>query len=242
MSKSVTGYTPAELLFGSSLTLDANLFAKDKEVQDILEVPINEWLASRCEQQLKAITAAKESQEQYDRHHTDITSAEVTTYNPGEWVLKKYPSALSGANGRPNKLHTNLKGPYKIKEKVADDEYLLTDAHNKTLRPVSVHLLRPYQFDSTRTDPSKEGYTDTNSWEVEKIVSHRHKSTNKHSVTKWLFTVKWLDYPDTENTEEPWSQLRDNVKLHEYLTSINKSRLIPKKYQDQTETEVSGGL
>ena len=52
------------------------------------------------------------------------------------------------------------------------------------------------------------------------------------SIRKFL--VKWLGYEKTHNTHEPWKQLKDNVKLHEFLISKNLKHIIPRKYIPST--------
>jgi len=227
LKKDVTGFSPAELLYGTALTLNANLFDL-KECEEIIETPINEWLAKRAQQQLKALAVARKAQEQHDLAHTEATVAEVTSYSVGDWVLKDYPRSVSGANGRPNKLFTNAKGPYKIVEKLSDQEYILQDANNHLLEPVSVHLLRNYKYDATRVDPSKEGFKDSETWEVEHILSHTGAGKNPRF---WKFKVKWQDYAHIHNTDEVWKNLINNGMLHQYLTKRKLEKYIPEKYR-----------
>ena len=49
-------------------------------------------------------------------------------------------------------------------------------------------------------------------------------------VTTMKFLVKWLGYDDTYNSWEPWKNVRDVEKLHQYLRENNLSKLIPKKF------------
>ena len=226
LEKAVTGFSPAELLFGSALTLNKNLVPKaDQEAREIIDEPINEWLATRAEQQMRLLALARKAQQKHDQAHTDDATPGVTRYAVGDWVLKDYPPTMGGANGRPNKLYTNSKGPFKIIKVISDQEYLVHDAHNRPLEPVSVHLLRPYIFDSTRTDPTKEGYRDNESWEVEKIVGH---TSNGKNPRHWTFKVKWKDYDSSQNTKEPWCNLLHNEFLHEYLNKLKLGSYIPK--------------
>ena len=45
------------------------------------------------------------------------------------------------------------------------------------------------------------------------------------------FLVKWLNYPSDKNTWEPYSSLRDVVKLHDYLRHNNMTNLINKQHR-----------
>ena len=42
------------------------------------------------------------------------------------------------------------------------------------------------------------------------------------------FTVKWEDYDESYNTEEPWKNLQHTEKLHQYLREKGYEKLIPK--------------
>ena len=42
------------------------------------------------------------------------------------------------------------------------------------------------------------------------------------------FLVRWLGYDETEDLWLPWSALRNNTVLHQYLRDNNMEKLIPK--------------
>ncbi len=43
------------------------------------------------------------------------------------------------------------------------------------------------------------------------------------------FLVKWDGYDDKFNSKVSWHELRNNELMHNYLKSINRSSLIPKR-------------
>ena len=59
---------------------------------------------------------------------------------------------------------------------------------------------------------------------VEDILEHR----GKHQRTQIEFLVKWFS---DKNTWEPYSSLRDVVKLHDYLRHNNMTNLINKQHR-----------
>lgn len=67
-------------------------------------------------------------------------------------------------------------------------------------------------------------------WDVEKVL--RHRGDVKGSKKQLFFFVKWVGYEDEANTWEPWENLRDNGKLHEYLASHRLKALIPQKFRE----------
>ena len=45
------------------------------------------------------------------------------------------------------------------------------------------------------------------------------------------FLVKWLGYDESENTYEPWKQLRNTEQLHAYLIRSGLQNQIPKEFR-----------
>ena len=45
------------------------------------------------------------------------------------------------------------------------------------------------------------------------------------------FFVMWKDYPESENTWEPYTNLRDNEVLHDYLKLKGLHRLVNKQHR-----------
>ena len=88
--------------------------------------------------------------------------------------------------------------------------------------------MKQFVFDSAITDPLDVARRDHMEFFVEQILDHRD---NVKGRTTLEFYVKWLNYPDNENSWTPYSHLRDTDKLHEYLRSKNMKHLIPKKFQ-----------
>jgi hypothetical protein len=75
------------------------------------------------------------------------------------------------------------------------------------------------------TDPRLVANADYQMFDVEKVISHTGKTKSEMK-----FMVKWVGYADSYNSEVPWSQLRTNVKLNQYLISKNMKKMIPKSF------------
>ena len=61
------------------------------------------------------------------------------------------------------------------------------------------------------------------------ILKHKGKPTKRSSLK---FLVKWVGYDDSHNTWEPWSNVRDNIILHQYLKDNKQLKsLVPDKYK-----------
>ena len=97
--------------------------------------------------------------------------------------------------------------------------------------------MKQFQYDPTNTDPADIARRDDQEHYVEKIISFEGDT---RKVTSLTFLVKWLGYDDpNDNTYEPWSGMKDNAKLHEFLISKNLRNLIPRKYLISSSTSAS---
>lgn len=221
LDKDVIGCTPAEILFGCSMDVDMNVM---DDVQSTM--PLHQWVEKRREIQNRIIASAKKSQEEHDNKHMSSASYDITEFLPNSLVYCAYPETAYGY-GRPTKLHSMFKGPYRVIRSVNNgDAYVLRDLVNGKEYTKSTHLLKRCELDETRYNPRDVALRDTaDSYVVENIVKHSGELQVKKDL---IFTVKWVGYE--ELTEEPWSNVRDNAVLHEYLRSIGKSQFIPKKF------------
>ena len=94
-----------------------------------------------------------------------------------------------------------------------------------------VTQLKQFQYDPTVTDSTDIARRDNLEFYVEKIISF---VGDVRKVSSLIFLVKWLGYDEILNIHEPWKQLKDNVKLHEFLISKNLKHIIPRKYISST--------
>jgi hypothetical protein len=72
--------------------------------------------------------------------------------------------------------------------------------------------MKPFLYDPAITNPVDVARRDHMEFFVDNILSHRGLPKRSHIE----FLVKWQDYPDSENSWEPYANLRDVDKLHDY--------------------------
>jgi Chromo (CHRromatin Organisation MOdifier) domain len=84
--------------------------------------------------------------------------------------------------------------------------------------------MKQFHFDPMRTDPSDVARKDYLEFFVEDILAHRG-DTKRLSTLQ--FRVKWLAYDESNNSWEPWANLREMEVLHKYLISKNLRQLVP---------------
>ena len=153
---------------------------------------------------------------------TDITDFPLNSY-----VLQRYEN---DEHRPPHKLNTRLRGPHKVLSKRNDGEvdiYTVENLATNRLEDFKVHDLQPFTYDPAYCDPRAVAMQDQQMFAVEAIRRHRGHRARKAQME---FEVKWLGYPESDNTWEPWANLRDNRALHAYLQAQGMESLIPRKW------------
>jgi hypothetical protein len=69
---------------------------------------------------------------------------------------------------------------------------------------------------------------DLQEFTIETILNHRGDKKKRSTLE---FEVKWLGYPDSYNSWEPWSNLRGTDALHLYLRTHGMASLIPTRFR-----------
>jgi Chromo (CHRromatin Organisation MOdifier) domain len=77
--------------------------------------------------------------------------------------------------------------------------------------------MKPFLYDPAITNPLDVASRDHMEYFVEDILSHR----GPHQRSKIEFLVKWLNYLESNNSWEPYANLRDVDKLHVYSRHNN---------------------
>jgi hypothetical protein len=92
-----------------------------------------------------------------------------------------------------------------------------------------VKTLHPYHYDDINgLQPEDVALKDTGEFRVDSIIRHTGDPKRKSDMD---FLVKWMGYDDSHNMWLPWSSLRNNPKLHLYLTTNGLQKLIPKEHR-----------
>ena len=115
-------------------------------------------------------------------------------------------------------------GPYRIVE-IKKDTYSLEDLITGKIRNLHISRLIPFNYDPEKVDPNEIAARNNQMFIIEEIIKHKGNPKNK---TKMEFLVKWKGYDESENTWEPWDNLKKNEKLIEYLNKKNLNKLVIK--------------
>ena len=224
---SVTGYAPAQLLFGNAITLDRGIFVPVDEHKETIE--LSEWADNRLKAQSSMLALARSNMFINDTANiatrTDRFEPAVI-YEPGTYVFALYPN-----NKPPTKTHSRWRGPFKVVSS-SDDEYVLERIHNASSKAdvfnVHVSQLKPFVYDPAKTDPSEVALRDDDLMIVQKILSHKG---NKNKRDTLRFLIKWSGLDDSHNHWNTYADLRHNSILHDYLRKHKMASLIPRQYK-----------
>jgi hypothetical protein len=224
---SAIGVSPAALLYGNAINLDRGIFLPQEAVVSS-EQPISTWSANMLKEQQDLLDKAQRRQELVNAKHTfdDGTAEQPTYYPPNSFVVAMYPDGPLG-NRPPTKLHTNLQGPFRVIGNIGS-KYTLYDFVTDSEIYRHVKLLQPYYATSQNPTPESVALKDKGEFVVNSIVRHTGNSNRKSDMD---FLVRWEGYTAADDQWLPWSALRNNPKLHDYLRQNQLARLVPKEHR-----------
>jgi len=156
---------------------------------------------------LDNLELAQSAQEHYANEHRHELLLEV-----GQWVLvdAKHIYLNTDSSRTTQKLSPKFVGPYPVIRKVSHVAYELALPSNIRVHPVfHVSCLKPYQdnpaefSDRVFPRPPPVLVESQEEWEVEKVLAKRSYRN------KVQYLVKWVGYPNSENTWEPVANLQN---------------------------------
>ena len=109
-----------------------------------------------------------------------------------------------------------------------DSRYTLLDLITGKEKDYHVSDMKPFIFDSALVDPLDIARRDHMEFFVERILDHRGNIKRRKEIE---FQVRWLGYDVSNDSWEPYANLRDSEHLHAYLLDKNLTQLIPSKYR-----------
>jgi hypothetical protein len=217
-----TNVTASQLLFGNAINLDKGLFLPPIE-RPPQDKPLSDHMSQMLRFQDEVMTKARDIFIQTDDlHMASFSKVKPTEFAHGSYVLVKYRTGKP-----PTRLNTYWRGPLKVITN-NKSEYLLFDLIQSKNKLYHASDMKPFIFNPLQVDPLDIARRDYLEFFVEKVLDMRG---DPRRVTTLEFLVKWLGYDDTHNTWEPYKEVRDVDKLHDYLRTNNLPKIIPKKFR-----------
>ena len=233
---SSTGVSPAEIIFGNSIQLHRGLLTSHTLNPEYM--PLSEWTAKLLKVQADIIHLAQTTQSAKDTVHIANAAAQRTEYPIGSYVLVDYHSSvINTRSGGATKLHTHRRGPLRVVH-FLKDKYVLQNLVTGKTENYHVKYIYPFITDPTdRINYKDIANRDYQVHDVESILQHRGFATKKSTMT---FLVKWCDLPDLNNTWEPYSRLKHEPLLHDYLWQHNLRSAILQEYKSVVRSRHEG--
>jgi hypothetical protein len=200
-----TGFTPFRLLFGTEMnTFESwsTTSLSNESAELIKRVDELEILAKDTRQ--RALINLEDSQEDQKIVQDNRETIQEERLPVGTVVFIKNEGILG-------KLDPRYRGPYKVARANNSGNYELLDFENKLL---------DYSFPLRKLKIVKNPETMTEvSWEVEKIVDSRVVNN------KTEYLVKWVGYPDSENSWTKESNFDSVIPIQEFLRAKSELNL-----------------
>jgi transposase InsO family protein len=219
--KENTGVSPAELLFGNAVKLSRNLLIPASELDESTVSSLSKHMSDMLKTQARLIEVAQETQLKHDSHH-------MSSYDPGftEFPINSYV-LFSHPEGRADKLSMTKRGPYRVVN-IQGSQYTIQDLVTEKNLDTHISNLSPFNYDPTKTDPMEVAMNEQGQFFVDRILDHRGDKSRRKTME---FLVQWRGLDPSYNTLEPYSELRDNEYLLDYLREHRMTSLINKKHK-----------
>jgi hypothetical protein len=155
----------------------------------------------------------------------DMTPFLLTTYNVGDYVLRKHAPSKAG-NGPPDKYSAWWRGPFVITHVFHDSIkaiYTIRDLVTNKEYEADVCHLKPFYYDPHYVYPLNIALKGTGEFLVDHIVTHDFSNQ-----THPLWRVRWAGYDESDDTWEPLPILKDVEQFHTYCLRHRQHRYLPR--------------
>jgi len=207
---------PAQVIFGDMIPMDASIIMSSSDGV----IPTSDYLEMLKVKQLRLIQESQRYLEEnaVTREGKGNLIIDYPLFDVGDYVLLSYPSRP------PSKLAGIYRGPLVIHRRIRKDLYEVRDLISDKVSEVHISRLHALKVPNTATDAdilSLAGL-DHDEFLVEAIVDHRKIGNKK---TDYEFLVRWQGYEPSEDTWEPYSNVKDLAALDLYLTTHPEVKL-----------------
>jgi RNase H-like domain found in reverse transcriptase/Reverse transcriptase (RNA-dependent DNA polymerase)/Chromo (CHRromatin Organisation MOdifier) domain len=222
------GFSPSELKFGR---IDSKYFKLPDPLQPGHSYGDFVMQLDRNLAAVREITATHQQSLRTSRHTSPVDHPQ-NQYQPGDLILfdpKEHSHSM-----RKSKLAPKLLGPYQVVKQIHNNIHCI-HLIKKTDHTLFSGRVCPYI--GSLASATKIAMLDDEEYIVESITTHRNAPPRGlwRPITRVEFLVRWEGYSPASDTWEPWSNLKHNTILHQYLKQSNLWSRIPPESRNDIE-------
>ena len=231
--------SPLSMVFGIFANYDRPLIRSEFLPQGAT-VNSQDYFEALCQWQVELLEVAETIQEEHLSrlaHKYRLEESTERAFNEGDFILQ-----LKTATSLKGKPTSRWAGPkLVVRRRDNDPTHPVVDLLDLTTMRISEASIEDcrifhtgwFEEETLSQDLTKLASLDREEYEVERIISHRpvgEERLTKTPISKYTFEVKWVDFPDSENSWEPYNSLKDNctAPLGQY-SDLHPGLRIPKE-------------
>ena len=229
---SALGCSPAHIIYGRALELDQNLLpllqSRLKHAQD---TPLKSYLSRAMEMQEHIIRIALQNQIDTNMIHLNkkqLSSKQPHEFQVGQYVIYNEPNTFTKTDARTDKLTSHYKGPFQITD-VNSQRINVRNLLTQKIRSVHPAHIHPFIVDTNQVNLIDVAKQANQEYVVEKILKiNGHQNNQGRYYKRGLeFQVRWEVYDESEDSWEPYKELRFNTQFIKYCHNNGLRYLIP---------------
>ena len=240
LEHSATGCAPASIIMGNNVNLDQCLVYETTN-NDGSNKTYPEYVYALLNMQAEIIARATTIQATVAQKHIQRKLKKGDNHDPyeiGQYVLWEHRESGLQLDSRPDKLSPHYRGPYRI---VNINGSRITIHNTVTTKNQDVHITEiiPFRYNPNIVDPKTIALHAAQEFIVEDIISLEGTKNNKkrYNRTNLRVKVRWQGYNESEDSWEPYTELKGNVKFLKYCQRHGLLYLIDKRLFDDNELD-----
>ena len=161
-------------------------------------------------------------------HRKQLSTSQPYDFQSGQYVIYSGPNTFQQTDTRSDKLTPHYKGPYQIVD-ITSQNITVRNLLNQQIRTVHPAHIHPFVVDPNKIDPTEIAQKASQEYVIEKILKINGYQNNKgrYHKTGLEAQVRWKGYDESEDSWEPYKQLRYNTMFIKYCQQNGLQYLIP---------------